>query len=179
MSQRQTADALGITHPAVSQQLKFGPGSHDVHPEVLLEAVAPILKALATENATPDSRCSARLHGMRPARTPTSTWVETPEGTSSFDFISFQQLLEQVLGREVDLVSYGGLKAKLDDDIRREAVLLGWTPSGGWRLADDETGGGRQPAVPARRAGTGRSRVGLAVAKRNFIIHEYDEINPH
>lgn len=35
-----------------------------------------------------------------------------------------EQLLEQVLGREVDLVSYGGLKAKLDDDIRREAVLL-------------------------------------------------------
>jgi uncharacterized protein len=29
-----------------------------------------------------------------------------------------------VLGREIDLVDYGGLKPKLDDDIRREAVRL-------------------------------------------------------
>ena len=50
--------------------------------------------------------------------------VEAPEGTSSFGFIRFKQLIEQVLGREIDLVSYGGLKPKLDDDIRSEAVLL-------------------------------------------------------
>jgi uncharacterized protein len=29
-----------------------------------------------------------------------------------------------VLGPEVDLIDYGGLKPKLDDDIRRDAVLL-------------------------------------------------------
>ena len=50
--------------------------------------------------------------------------VEAPGGTSSFGFIKFKQLIEQVLGRQIDLVDYGGLKAKLDDDIRREAVLL-------------------------------------------------------
>ncbi|MBA2716716.1 MAG: nucleotidyltransferase domain-containing protein [Propionibacteriales bacterium] len=50
--------------------------------------------------------------------------VEAPAGTSSFEFIRFKQLIEQVLGREVDLVDYGGLKPKLDDDTRREAVLL-------------------------------------------------------
>lgn len=50
--------------------------------------------------------------------------VEAPEGTSSFGFIRFRQFIEQILGREVDLVSYGGLKRGLDDDIRREAVLL-------------------------------------------------------
>lgn len=33
-------------------------------------------------------------------------------------------LLEHVLGREIDLVSRGGLKPLLDDDIRHEAVLL-------------------------------------------------------
>ncbi len=48
--------------------------------------------------------------------------VEAPEGTSTFGFIRFRQLLENVLGRDVDLVSYGGLKPGLDDDIRREAV---------------------------------------------------------
>ena len=50
--------------------------------------------------------------------------VEAPEGTSSFEFIRFKQLLERVLGRQIDLVEYGGLKPKLDDDIRRDAVLL-------------------------------------------------------
>ena len=49
--------------------------------------------------------------------------MQAPEGTSSFGFIRFQQLLEQVLGREIDLVEYGGLTPRLDDDIRREAVL--------------------------------------------------------
>ncbi|MEU0313570.1 hypothetical protein [Nocardioides sp. NPDC006273] len=33
-------------------------------------------------------------------------------------------VLEQILGREIDLVDYGGLKPRLDDDIRRDAVLL-------------------------------------------------------
>lgn len=50
--------------------------------------------------------------------------VEAPKGTSSFEFIKFKQLIEQVFGRQIDLVDYGGLKPQLDDDIRREAVLL-------------------------------------------------------
>jgi predicted nucleotidyltransferase len=50
--------------------------------------------------------------------------VQAPEGTSSFGFIRFQQLLERILGRQIDLVEYGGITPRLDDDIRREAVLL-------------------------------------------------------
>ena len=50
--------------------------------------------------------------------------VGAPEGTSSFGFIRFKQLIEGVLGRQIDLVDYGGSKPKLDDDVRREAVLL-------------------------------------------------------
>ncbi|MEP7036165.1 MAG: nucleotidyltransferase family protein, partial [Actinomycetota bacterium] len=50
--------------------------------------------------------------------------VDAPPGTSSFAFIRFKQLIEQVLGREIDLISYGGLKPKMDDDIRRDAVEL-------------------------------------------------------
>ena len=50
--------------------------------------------------------------------------VEAPEGTSSFGFIRFKRVLEQILGREIDLVDYGGLKPRLDDDVRRDAVLL-------------------------------------------------------
>lgn len=125
MSQRQIADALGITQPAVSQQLKFAPDLEDVHPEVLLQAAAPILKALAADNgySGPAVFGSVARHEAR-KDSDIDLLVDAPEGTSSFDFISFKQLIEHVLGRDIDLVSYGGLKAKLDDDIRREAVLL-------------------------------------------------------
>lgn len=50
--------------------------------------------------------------------------VQTSPGTTSFDFLRFKQLLERVLGRQVDLIDYGALKPVLDDDIRREAALL-------------------------------------------------------
>jgi uncharacterized protein len=125
MSQRQIADALGITQPAVSQQLRFAPELDGVHPEVLLEAAAPVLKALAAEHGY--SRLavfgSVARHEAR-KDSDIDLLVETPDGTSSFDFVRFKQLIEHVLGREVDLVSYGGLKANVDDDIRRDAVLL-------------------------------------------------------
>jgi uncharacterized protein len=125
MSQRQIAGALGITQPAVSQQIKFAPEVGDVHPEVLLEAAAPILKALAAERGYTRLAVfgSVARHQAHPD-SDIDLIVEAPEGTSSFGFIRFKQLIEQVLGREIDLIDYGGLKPRLDDDIRREAVLL-------------------------------------------------------
>lgn len=125
MSQRQIAEAVGLTQPAVNQQLKFAPDLDDVHPHVLLEAAAPVLKALAAENGY--SRLAIFGSVARHQASMDSDidfLVEAPEETSSFDFVSFKQLIERVLGRKVDLVSYGGLKAGLDDDIRREAVPL-------------------------------------------------------
>lgn len=125
MSQRQIAEALGISQPAVSQQLKFVPELHGVHPELLLDAAAPVLKVLATEHGY--TRLAVFGSVARRQARPDSDIdliVEAPEGTSSFDFIRFKQLIEKVLGREVDLVDYGGLKPRLDDDIRREAVPL-------------------------------------------------------
>ncbi|MDP4013105.1 MAG: nucleotidyltransferase domain-containing protein [Candidatus Nanopelagicales bacterium] len=125
MSQRQIADALGISQPAVSQQLKFAPQLDDLHPEVLLEAAAPILKALAADHGYTRLAAFGSV-ARRQARRDSDIdlIVEAPEGTSSFGFIRFKRLIEQVLGREVDLVEYGGLKPRIDDDIRREAVLL-------------------------------------------------------
>lgn len=125
MSQRQVADALRISQPAVSQQLKFAPDLDDVHPEVLLQAAAPILRALADDLGY--RRLAVFGSVARRQARPDSDIdliVEAPEATSSFGFMRFKQLIEQVLGREVDLVDYGGLKPKFDDDIRHDAVLL-------------------------------------------------------
>ncbi|HRI95469.1 MAG TPA: nucleotidyltransferase domain-containing protein [Nocardioides sp.] len=125
MSQREIGAALGISQSAVSQQLKHTPDLDEVTPEVLLDTATPILKALANEAGY--SRLAvfgsvARHESRRDSDI--DLLVEAPEGTSSFEFVRFKGLIEQVLGREVDLVSYGGLRPRLDDDIRREAVLL-------------------------------------------------------
>ena len=117
MSQQQVGDALGISQPAVSQQLRYAPDLEVVRPEELLDAAAPVLKALAAvfgSVARGEARQDSDIDLL----------VDAPPGTSSFEFIRFKALIEQVLGREVDLISYGGLKPKLDDDIRRDAVLL-------------------------------------------------------
>lgn len=125
MSQRQIAEALAITQPAVSQQLKFAPELGDVRPEVLLKAAAPILKAVAAEHGYTRLAVfgSVARHEAR-EDSDIDLIVEAPEGTSSFGFVRFKQLIEQVLGRDIDLIDYGGLKPRMDDDIRREAVLL-------------------------------------------------------
>lgn len=124
-SQRLIAAALGVSQPAISQQLAAADRIDDVHPEVLLEAAAPILTGLAREHGYARLAVfgSVARHQAR-ADSDIDLLVEAPEGTSSFDFLRFKTLIEEVLGRQVDLVSYGGLQAELDDDVRGEAVLL-------------------------------------------------------
>lgn len=125
MSQRQIADALGVSQPAVSQQLKFARELSTVHPQVLVHAAGPILKALATDLGY--RRLAVFGSVARGTASPDSDIdliAESPPGTSSLEFLRFKQLIEQVLGREVDLIDYGGLKPRIDEDIRREAVLL-------------------------------------------------------
>jgi predicted nucleotidyltransferase len=125
MSQREVAQAVGISQPAVSQQLRFAPVLESVHPQVLLEAAGPVLRSLAAERGYERLAVFGSV-ARRDAREDSDIdlIVEAPPGTSSFAFIRFKQLIEQILGREVDLISYGGLTDGLDADIRRDAVLL-------------------------------------------------------
>jgi len=108
MSQREIAEAVGISQPAISQQLKYAPDLDEVHPVALIEAAAPVLVAIAKQFGY------TRL----------AVFGSVARGTSSFDFLRFKQLLESVLGRDIDLIDYRGLKPAIDDDIKREAVLL-------------------------------------------------------
>jgi len=125
MSQREIAAALGISQPAVSQQLKTAQDLTRVHPEALVEAAAPVLRRIAEESGYGRLAVFGSVaRGEARQDSDIDLLVESPEGTSSFGFIRFKQLLERVLGRQIDLIDYGGLKPKLDDDIRRDAVLL-------------------------------------------------------
>jgi hypothetical protein len=125
MTQKQVAEILGISQPAVSQQLKYAPDLVDVHPEVLLEAAAPILASVGEAHGyTRLAAFGSVARGQARQDSDIDLIVQAPADTSSFSFIRFQRLIERVLGREIDLISYAGLKPRIDDDIRREAVLL-------------------------------------------------------
>lgn len=123
MSQREIAAVLGVSQPAVSQQLKLA--LDDVHPETLLEAAAPVLRQLAAQHGYTRLAVfgSVARHEAR-SDSDIDLLVAVPRGTTLFGLGQFKMLVEQVLGRDIDLVTYGGLKPRLDDDIRRDAVLL-------------------------------------------------------
>ena len=125
MSQREVAEGVGVSQPAVSQQLRFAPDLEQVDATMLLEAGAPVLKALAADRGfTRLAVFGSVARGEAGPDSDIDLLVRAPRGTSSFGLVKFQQLIEDVLGRHIDLVEYGSLKAGRDNDIRREAVLL-------------------------------------------------------
>lgn len=124
-SQREVAALVGLSQPAVSQQLRFASDLQQFDPATVLEAAAPVLKTLAAERGyTRLAVFGSVARGQARPDSDIDLLVKASAGTSSFDLVKFQLLLEKILDRAVDLVEYGGLKSGLDDDIKREAVLL-------------------------------------------------------
>lgn len=125
MSQREIATRLGISQSAVSQQLRTTRDITTAHPQVLLDAAAPILTRVAQDRGYSKLAIFGSV-ARRQAKQDSDIdlLVQAPPATSSFAFLRFKQLVEQILARPIDLVPYGGLKPGIDDDIRREAVLL-------------------------------------------------------
>jgi predicted nucleotidyltransferase len=125
MRQRQIAEALGISQPAVSQQLHPAEALADVHPETLIAAAGPLLARVAEEKGFTRLAVfgSVARHRAR-EDSDIDLLVQPPPDTSIGDLLAMRHTFEQILGRPVDLVSYGGLRPDRDDDILREAVLL-------------------------------------------------------
>jgi len=125
MTQRDIADAIGVSQPAVSQQLRNAPDLATVDPRTLIEAAGPVLKDVVADRGF--SRLAVFGSVARGTARPDSDidlLVRAPKGASSFDLVTLASALEEILGRHVDLVDYGGLKPGVDDDVRRDAVLL-------------------------------------------------------
>lgn len=124
-TQREIADALGVTQPAVSQQVKAARAATGVHPETLLAAAAPILVDVARSKGF-DRLAVFGSVARREARADSDIdlLVEPPAGAGIKELVELQAIFEEILGRPVDVVTYGGLKPTIDADIRAEAVLL-------------------------------------------------------
>ena len=125
MRQRQIAEALGISQPAVSQQLHSAEALADVHPETLIAAAGPLLARVAEERGFTRLAVfgSVARHRAR-EDSDIDLLVQPPPDTSITDLLAMRHTFEQILGRPVDLVTYGGLRPGRDDDILREAVAL-------------------------------------------------------
>lgn len=125
MSQREIALTLGVSQPAVSQQLRVAPKLMSVAPDVLVEAASPILNELSEERGFSKLAVfgSVARHEAGPD-SDVDLMVQEPAGTTIGQLLALREIFERVLGKPVDLITYGGLKPVVDDNIRREAVLL-------------------------------------------------------
>ncbi|KQX69788.1 nucleotidyltransferase domain-containing protein [Angustibacter sp. Root456] len=125
MSQRLIGEAVGITQPAVSQQLKHATGLGGVHPELLVEAAGPVLRAVAADHKYARLAVfGAVARGEAQQGSVIDLVVEPPIGSGSTDFGRFQERLERILDRKIQLVDYGGLTPEAADEVRRDAVPL-------------------------------------------------------
>jgi transcriptional regulator with XRE-family HTH domain len=98
MSQEAVADELGVSHRAISQLLRSAPDLGRLNAATVLEAGTPVLKALAADHGfTRSAIFGSVARGDAGPASDIDLLVQAPSGTSSFG---------------------------LDDDIRRDAVLL-------------------------------------------------------
>lgn len=102
-----------------------GAPRNGVRPSELVVSHASVLREVAAEHGFTDLAVvgSAARGDDRPD-SDVDLLVRPPADASMFDLIHLEESFTAILGRAVDLVSYGGLDARLDRDILRDAVLL-------------------------------------------------------
>lgn len=125
MSQREAAASLGISQPAVSQQLKGTRELQAADAATVFEAGRPVIRELAEKLGY--SRVSVFGSVARGEAGPDSDIdliVEAPDEYSTFDLARLKLLIDEVLLRDIDLIEFTGLKEGIDDDIRHDATLL-------------------------------------------------------
>lgn len=92
---------------------------------MVVEAAAPLVKELAADMGFTDVAVFGSVaRGESRNGSDVDLLVTPPADATLTDMTRLRTALERLLGVSVDVVSYGGLKPGLDDDILREAVPL-------------------------------------------------------
>lgn len=123
-SQASVAQRYGVTQPAISYQVAKE-RTKGVRPSDLLEAGGAVLKQVAEDRgfrrlgvfgsvARGEDRPDLDLDFI----------VEPPQSADLSDLLHLEEALGAILGRDVDLVTYGGLDPQLDRNILHDAVLV-------------------------------------------------------
>lgn len=123
-SQAYVAGRFGVTQPAISYQVAKE-RTEGVRPRDLLEAGRAVLKQVAEDRGF--QRLGVFGSVARGEDRPGSDLdflVEPPQGADLNDLMHLEETFITILGRDVDLVSYGGLDPELDRDILKDTVLV-------------------------------------------------------
>lgn len=123
-SQREIAQRLGVTQPAVSYQTARE-RTETARPRDLVAAGAAVLREIAEQRGFTDLAVFGSVaRGEDRADSDIDLLVRPPLNATAFDLIHLQEAFELILGLKVDVVSYRGLDPALDRDILRDRVLL-------------------------------------------------------
>jgi len=123
-SQAQIASRFGVTQPAISYQVAKE-RTKGVRPGDLCEAGGTVLRQVAEDRGF--RRLGVFGSVARGEDRPDSDLdfvVEPPKGADLFDVMHLEEAFIAILGRDIDLVTYGGLDPELDRDILRDTVLV-------------------------------------------------------
>ena len=125
MSQRAIALDLGVSQPAVSQLLRSCECVAEVSPGDAFEAAVPVLKDVAAQRGFSDLAVFGSIaRGEAGPDSDIDLIVRPPKGTQVSDLVALADAFSSIVGHHVDVMTYGGLKPGIDDDIRRDLVPL-------------------------------------------------------
>ncbi|HEY4482721.1 MAG TPA: nucleotidyltransferase family protein [Candidatus Paceibacterota bacterium] len=89
--------------------------------EEIRQKVTPILKSAGASRA---ALFGSYARGEETADSDVDIVIEPPEGTTLFDLVDIVEGLEGVLGRRVDLLTYGGINPRLEPYISKDAIVI-------------------------------------------------------
>lgn len=83
--------------------------------------ILPILKSAGVRRA---AIFGSTARGEATDNSDVDILIDSPDGTSLFDFVALEHKLEDAVGRKVDLVEYRAIKPRLRERILREQVQI-------------------------------------------------------
>ena len=124
MSQGQLAARFGLTQPAISYQVA-SERTEGVKPSDVLEAGRDIFRQVAEDRGFRKLAVFGSVaRGVDEPSSDLDFIVQPPPEAGLSELVELRETLARIVGREVDLVTYGGLDPELDRDILQDLVLV-------------------------------------------------------